>query len=190
MFRKIKVSDIKQVAKLHREELSGFLSELGRDFLEKFYKVSLIIPEIFTIVIEEKKQILGFTSGAVRLRGLYKKIFMKDPLGFIFSLLSYSITHPGKIVKLTKTMVYPGFESDIPELLTIVIDKNQRNRGLGRKLFLAAVKEFKKRGIDDFRVSVYKRLPANEFYKKIGLKLEKQFDFMGEKMNYYRYKEG
>ncbi len=187
MLRKLEAHDIREVVKIHKTELAGFLSQLGEDFLEKFYKASLKIPEVFTIVIEEKKQILGFVSGTTKLKGLYKKIFFRNPFGFIYSLLIYFITHPKGIVKLTKTMVYPGFESDIPELLTIVVAKDQRNKGLGKKLFLAAVCEFRKRGVGKFRISVYERLPANKFYKAIGCKKEKEFDFMGEKMNYYKY---
>ena len=190
MPRKMEFRDIDQVAKLHRSELPGFLSELGEGFLKRFYKASLILPEMFTIVLVKNGQILGFVSCATRLEGLYKKIFAKDPFGFISALLSYSITHPEGIVRMMKTMVYPGFYGDIPELLTIVVAKSQRNRGLGGKLFLCAFREFGKRGIKSFRVSVYGKLSANSFYKKIGCSFEKQFDFMGEKMNYYRYGNG
>lgn len=190
MLRKMEFHDIDQVARMHREELPGFLSELGEGFLKRFYKASLFLPEIFTIVLVKNGQFLGFVSCATRLGGLYKKIFAKDPFGFASVLLSYSVTHPEGIVRLIKTMVYPGFYGDVPELLTIVVAKSQRNRGFGEKLFLGAFREFGRRGVKSFRVSVYGKLPANGFYKKIGCRFEKQFDFVGEKMNYYRYGDG
>ncbi len=187
MILKLKTEDIPQVVKLHRGELRGFLSELGEGFLTKFYEVSLGIPEMFTLVEKDNEQILGFSSGATRVRGLYKKVISSDYISFIRLLLSNLFTHPQNIVKMAKSLAYPGFADDIPELLTIVIYKSYQKRGIGRKLFLQTSKEFQKRGFKKFRVSVYDKLPANEFYKKMGCKLEKSFEFLGEKMNYYVY---
>lgn len=185
--KRLEIHDIDQVARLHSEELPGFLSELGEGFLKKFYKSSLSIPEMFTIVEAQNGQVLGFVTGAVRTKSLNKKIIFKDMAGFGISLLRYFITHPSGIFRIFKIFTYPGFSDDGPEILTIAVAKKWQGKGIGRKLFQEIAREFQKKGIRSFRISVYERLPANEFYKKIGLRLEKQFDFMGKKMNYYRY---
>ena len=159
---------IDQVVKIHRQELSGFLSNLGENFLEKFYRQSLYIPELFTFAIKENEQVLGFMMAATATKSLYKKIIFTDILGFGIIFLKYLITHLNKIPKILQTMAYPGFSYDIPELLTIAIAKRQQGKGLGRKLFIKTVEEFRKRGVKNFKISTYARLSANEFYKKMG----------------------
>jgi len=186
MIRKLQITDITQVVKLHKNELSGFLSELGIPFLKKFYKVSLDIPEMFTYVEENNGHILGFTSGISRTKGLYKKIIFKNIFYLIVPLLSYFIVHPLKVIKMLKILSYPAFSEDIPELLTLVVKKEEQNRGIGRKLFQAVSEEFEKRRIKEFYVSAYERLLANGFYRKIGCRLDRSFNFLGEKMNYYK----
>lgn len=187
MIRSLEKKDIGTVAALHRKELGGFLSQLGDRFLRTFYKNSLNIPEMFTFVEIKDEHICGFVTGVTGMKGLYKKIISKDILMFGVSLLSYLITHPAKITETMQTLRYPGFEDESPELLTIVIEKSQRGRGLGKKLFSKTADEFKKRGIKKFRISVYDDLPANGFYKKIGCTKVLAFEFLGRKMNYYSF---
>lgn len=187
MIRKLNYEDIDNVAKIHGGELEGFLSQLGEGFLKKFYKASLNIPELFTLVEYSEGKILGFVSATTSTDGLYKKIIFTDILGFTISLLSYFIVHPGKALVMMKIFSYPGFGKDNAELLTIAVDKKFQKIGFGKNLFEAAAGEYKKRGINRFRISVYERLGANKFYIKIGCKKERSFEFLGEKMNYYSY---
>lgn len=188
MIRPFELKDIKQVVRLHRAELPGFLSELGIPFLEKFYTHSLSIPEVFTIVEKEDEEILGFATGVVSAGGLYKKIISRDILGFGMLFLRFFIVHPDKLRKTFKTLAYPGFKQHIPELLTIAVAKKHQQRGVGRRLFQKVADEFEKRGMSGFEVSVYERLPAVGFYQKIGCKFVRSFDFLGEKMRYYKYR--
>ncbi len=187
MIKNLTTIDIPQVAHLHKQELSGFLPELGEEFLVRFYQAVLSTPEMFTLVEKENEQILGFVSGIESAKGLYKKVIFKNPIGFGTLFLSYFITHPTKIVKMIKILTYPGFRDDSPELLTIAVIGRTQRKGIGTKLFKSCVIEFEKRGIKTFKISVYDRLTANEFYKKIGCKFENSFEFLEEKMNYYSY---
>lgn len=187
MICKLELADISQVVKIHRQELSGFLSELGEEFLKKFYKASLNIPEIFTFVEKKNEQVLGFVSGVTSPKGLYKKIFFKDIFPFTQMILGIFITHPLKIVKMAKILTYPGFSSGSPELITIAVEKKHQRRGIGKKLFLKTAQEFEKRKIKKFHIGVYSRLPANAFYRKTGCRFCYTFNFLGEKMNYYAY---
>lgn len=187
MIREMVHVDVVQVVRLHKQEIPGFLPELGEEFLKKFYKVSLSIPEIFTYVAKEDEQILGFVSAITSTKGFHKKIIFKDIAGFAIIFLRYFITHPEKIVKILRILSYPGFFDNSPELLTIAIAKKYQRRGIGSKLFKKTAAEFKKRGFKKFKVSVYDKLPVNQFYKKVGCQFEKSFIFLGEKMNYYSY---
>lgn len=188
MIEPLAFKDINQVVRIHKQELPGFLSELGEDFLEKYYRASFSIPELFTLVVKENEQVLGFVTGTSTTKGLYRRIIFTDILGFIFIFMNYFITHPQKIIKAMHIFAYPGFAADGPELLTIAIAKRQQRRGFGRKLFDQAVNEFQKRGVKNFKISAYARLPANGFYQKMGCRRQSTFMFLGERMNYYAYK--
>ncbi|MCL4339413.1 GNAT family N-acetyltransferase [Patescibacteria group bacterium] len=188
MIRKMYKKDAIRVAGIHQRELSGFLPELGIEFLQAFYETSLNIPEMFTYIHLQNEQISGFVSGINTVNGLNKRLISRNPKAFILPLLRFFLTHPMRTVKLVKTFSYPGFTGDIPELLSIAVDGRWQRRGIGKKLFFTTVDEFKKRGIKKFRISVYDRLSANEFYRKIGCRFETSFTFLGEKMNYYLYK--
>lgn len=185
---KVTADDISQIAAIHKQELLGFLPELGKQFLEKFYSISLTIDEIFLFVVKENGQIVGFVSGISNPKGLYKKIIRKDMVGFSWIFLKYFLKHPTNIIKLVKILLYPGFSESTPELLSIAVSRQHQMKGIGRKLFTQTVDEFKSRGFDEFKISVYERLAANGFYKKIGCQKIQTFPFLGESMNYYMYK--
>lgn len=187
MISNLTVKDVGQLVRLYRQELPGFLSDLGDDFLKKFYHASLSIPEMNTIVEKENEQIIGFATFATSIKGLYIRIVSKDILGFAWIFLRYFITHIDNIIKVLQAFTYPGFSEDIPELLTIVVDKNHQGKGIGRKLFCSVGREISKKGFRKFKISTYERLPANGFYKKMGCKFDRSFEFLGEKMNYYVY---
>lgn len=187
MIKNLTVDDIPQVVKIHKRELPGFLSELGEGFLRKFYEVSLHIPEMFTLIDTEDEQVLGLVSGINSAKGFYMKVISRDIISFVWLFLGNFITHPGNIVKSVKSLTYPGFADDSPEIITIAVKKGYQGKGIGRKLFQESAKEFQKREFKKFRVSTYDKLPANGFYKKMGCSFEKSFEFLGEKMNYYKY---
>src|SRR3989344_1850103 len=182
MIRKLSEFDIQQVAKLHKEELSGFLPELGKEFLNLFYETSTEMPEMFTFVYEEKGSVLGFVSGVTDARGLNKKILLRRPVQFGYILLKYLITHPHKTGIFFRILTYPGFSKGGAELLSVAVAEDFRMRGIGRKLFLKTAEEFKRRSINKFKISVYDRLVANKFYLKMGCSLVTSFDFLGERM--------
>lgn len=142
---------------------------------------------MFTYVEKKNEQVLGFVTGTTSANGLFKKIIYRDVLWFGLLFLRYIFTHPWNIFKMIRTLTYPGFSEHDPELLTIAVSGKSQKKGIGKKLFMETAGEFRKRKIRLFRISVYDRLPANGFYKKIGCKFDSSFDFLGEKMNYYKY---
>jgi ribosomal protein S18 acetylase RimI-like enzyme len=187
MIVNLQKSDISEVVRIHMEELPGFLTKLGKGFLNKYYIYSLNIPEIFTIVEKQNGEIAGFATGSTSISNLNRKIIFKDFFGFGYEVLKYVFTHISETGKIVQAFTYPGFNKDVPELLTIAIGKKYQRKGIGRKLFRVIAETFNKREKTKFLVSVYDRLPANGFYLKMGCRKHKSFDFLGEKMNYYEY---
>lgn len=185
MIRELKVDDINQVVQIHLSQLPGFLSLLGKEFLTRYYQASLNTLEMFTLVEISDKQIQGFASGAVRMKGLILKIISQDIIGFISLFLNIFFTHPFLLLGTVKTSAYPGFSQDVPELLTIAVIEKYQKRGIGKKLFQAIKKEFHNRGVKYFQVSLYQRLPAAKFYEKMGCRKTGTFTFQSEFMSYY-----
>ncbi|OIO14733.1 hypothetical protein COV53_03450 [Candidatus Gottesmanbacteria bacterium CG11_big_fil_rev_8_21_14_0_20_37_11] len=189
MVTKLTSQDLKAVSAIHQAELPGILSEFGTEFLEKFYRESLHIPELFTFIEKEDEQVIGLITGTTSLDGLYFKVVKRDILGFFSLIMKHLITHPASIFKIIRILTYPGFSNKDSELLTIAVSRRYQKRGIGRKLFASAVKEFKKRKIIHFKIGVYERLKANGFYRKIGCRKLHTFNFLGEQMNYYVYRQ-
>lgn len=180
--------DVLQVAQIHEKELAGFVSQFKHRFLSHFYENTLEVPDMFTFVLAVKGRTVGFVSGTTRVKGMLLAVISKDPLWYILFFMRYFITHPDKIITAIQTLLYPGFSSDEPELLSFAVDKDHRGMGFGKELFRVCAKEFSKRGYRSFLISAYDRLPANGFYTRMGCELIRSFPFHGERMNYYRYR--
>ena len=186
MIRLMKTEDTGDVAKIHAAEIPGFLPELGTDFLTLFYLSFLKIPGIIAFVSAEKGRINGYVAGIEKVKDLNRKIISADPWRFVLSILPPILLKPLRIIKLLKLLAYPGFSHKGPELLSLAVAGKFQKRGIGSILFKRLVKEFKERKIHQFRISAYDKLPANDFYEKMGCRLTDTFYFMGERMNYYR----
>lgn len=188
MIKTLVKEDIPQVIFIHRQELKGLFSELGSSFLQEFYKSSLQVKEILTLVEKNNKEVVGFITMVSETRGLYFKILRANFLGVLLSLLGILFTHPFLLITLVKSISYTGFSVGGGEILTLCVEKSYQGKSIGRGLFLSAIQHFRKKDLPSFRISTYdKDSGANKFYIKMGCRLEKQFDFRGERMNYYIY---
>ena len=87
-------SDILSVSSLHKKELPGFLSKLGEYFLTEFYKTSLGIPSVFTLVYKKDGEIAGFATGVETSRGLLGTFFRENPMGMGSALCFAVLTSP------------------------------------------------------------------------------------------------
>jgi ribosomal protein S18 acetylase RimI-like enzyme len=188
MIRLLTQKDIPQVSKIHSQELHGFLPQLGTDFLEKFYGISLKVPSLFTYVEEKNGKIRGFVMGAESTKGLFLRIILKDVWGFSLLFSRFLVLHVFSFFKLIATLAYPGFSQDGPELLSIAVSNKYQGQGIGKVLFKKIEKEFQLRGFSEFKISVYDRLPSAGFYKKMGCRHTVRFSFLGENMSYFSFK--
>ncbi|HDY69138.1 MAG TPA: GNAT family N-acetyltransferase [Candidatus Scalindua sp.] len=189
---KAKVIDIDHVASLHREYINtGFLSSLGSPFLKLIYQSMVNSNNAFCIVAIEKKNIIGFVSGAIDIGGFYKDFlrrnFIKASTILLPKILNFQFAK-----KIIETLLYPARkEQNLPEaeLLSIVVDKNYRGKGIARKLFEKLEEEFKTRSVNRFKVIVGSKLiSARRFYEKMGGILHSEVEVhKGEKSNIYIY---
>lgn len=193
MIRKSEISDSKAIALLHKECIpTGFLSSLDTKYLSLMYKI--IIEERFCFVAEQDNKIIGFISGTIDSKALYKKIMSKNLLKlmplFIKKIFSYTF-----IKKSISSFLIPfktgkgekNKEEVLPELLSIVISKDIQSKGIGTKLLFELESELKQKGFKKYKVIAGDNLvSANKFYLKNGFILSEQIELhKGQVSNIY-----
>lgn len=192
MFRvsKIDPSLLDEVASLHKNLLSGFLSGLGVSFLRELYRALVLLEPDVQIVVLLDGKVIGFVSGTVNSKTLFRRVLLANPLGILKELIGAVVKRPYLLKKLFRVFSYPGFteqEMIKAELLSIAVDERFRGQRMGKILVDALSREFVKEGISSFKVSVWKDLPANGFYKKMGFRFLKAEKFIDGEMNFYEF---
>ena len=180
----------RQVADLHIEGIhTGFLSSLGTGFLKQIYKALPGCRSGFGYVWEDPDgSVVGFVACAESTGRLYKQSLRRRGVLMMLPLLRFMFRW-SVIKRLWQTLRYPAdVGNDVPEaeLLSIAVDASARARGVGKRLMAAAVEEFRRRGIERFKVAVWAgNETANAFYQRRGFTLALQREHHGLPMNIY-----
>jgi len=183
----MRAEDAARVAQIHFQEITGFLPSLGADFLRKFYLNSLKVPGFIAFVAIDEGRVFAFITACRVSKNFSRLAVSQDPSGFFFSLITVLLKNPLKIINLVRLLSYRGFARKGAELISLAVDKKYRRRGTGRSLFKRLVKELRQSNINSFHISVYDGMKANSFYRKMNCRLSDSFNFLGKKMNDYRY---
>ena len=193
LIRKAEILDLKVIAELHKKGIpTGFLSSLDSKYLSLMYKI--IIEEGFCTVAIKDDKVIGFISGTIDAKVLYKKIVRKNlfnliPL-FIKKIFSVSFIKRGFNSFLIPFKTGKGMndkEEVLPELLSIVISKEIQAKGIGTELLLNLESELKQKGFAKYKVIAGDNLvSANKFYLKNGFILSEQIELhTGQISNIY-----
>ncbi len=169
---KAKDPHFEKIAFLHREYIkTGFLSSLGLPFLTLMYHTMGNSNNAFCVVAKDNNKIIGFSSGTISVGTFYKDFLKRNFIRASMILLPkfFNVRFPKKMFE---TLFYPAMkEQSLPrsELLSIVVDKNYRGRGIAQELFRKLEEEFRSRNIKEFKVVVGSKLiTACKFYEKMG----------------------
>jgi len=188
--REITVQDAPMVAALHIKGIkTGFISSLGIDFVTALYEAIAKNKSSFGFVAEENDKVLGFIAFTTNLNKLYKSVITKSGIKFALLLVG-KIFSLKTIKKVFETLFYPNRikKLDLPsaELLSIVIDKEQREKGLATGLVQKGLAKCARRGIEKVKVLVAAdNQSANKLYKKYGFELVAQIENHGILSNIY-----
>jgi ribosomal protein S18 acetylase RimI-like enzyme len=192
--RKLQLLECSKVAKLHLEAFpSFFLTSFGNSFLKTFYTSMLKHPDGIYIGLFDKQNIVAFAVGASKKRGFYTAILKKNGLILILKSLPFLLKSPNKLVRLLKALKTKDTNDDkildSATLLSICVSPKYRDKGIGNEI-LKAFEEIAfqtSKGIS-LTTDAINNDYVNNYYKKNGYSLLKQFEQGTRKMNLY-YKE-
>lgn len=176
----------KEVAKLHKLNIPGFLSTLGIPFLTLLYRKMAEDPTSFVLVANSKDGIEGFVSASINVKKFYKSFlassFSQVTVTLILQFMNLSVWR-----KIFETLRYPLKDNDLPhaELLSMAVIEEARGREVAIRLFEALKKEMREKKVKKFKVTVGSdNVRANKFYEKVGFKFLTQIEVhAGEKSN-------
>lgn len=179
---------IDAVARLHREAIpAAFTSFLGESFLKVFYRTLIESRYCFGFsAVDENDNVLGYITGASRLSKFSREFLMRNfltvPFLILPKLLSWKII---KSVFQSMFMSKQDRKKDLPEaeIVSVAVTTEARGMGIGKCLMNAALAEFVRQSVQQVKVMVGDKLPANEYYLKSGFKWVEHLEFGSKKGN-------
>jgi GNAT superfamily N-acetyltransferase len=180
---------LREAAILHIDGLSyrSFITLFGVKFITEIYKDALRNNIAFFVFALDNNKVFGYVMGCTDTQQLFKSVFKKFPK-YIGIMLPKIIMSPRLIIKLFETLFYVDKENTAvnSELVVIVTNANYRSKGIGAGLVNNLDKEFLKRGINQYKVTVHDEMVrSNKFYINLGMKLSTSFKMYGVKFNLY-----
>lgn len=162
-----------EIAKIHAESLSNdFLPSLGISFLSELYESILKLDLGFGFAAYDKEKVAGFILGTTDMQKMFKNVFLKRAIPLGLKALPAIIKKPAKILNIIETFTYSDKESKTDtksELIVIAVTEKYRNQNIGTKLCLILDKEFAKRRVNSYKVTVNSNnSAAQRFYFRQG----------------------
>ena len=183
-YRKSKVSDSNQIAKIHLKSFPNFfLTTLGYSFLKTYYTSCAKSKEAISIcaINNETKKILGFAVGCLNSKGFNKKLIYSNLGAYFYQTLILLFTKPVALIRLFKNLGKGNIESDkgnYAELLSIGVSPDQNGLGIGQHLLAKFENQVREKGINTITLTT--DADSNDsvlrFYKKSGYKV--YYDFI------------
>lgn len=175
-------SDFKFLADIHIKAFDDFfLTSLGVNFLQAYYKASLKSKEsIAFCATNQEGKIIGFSSGCTLAAGFHKRLVFANFFLFLFQGIILLFTKPKAILRLARNLDKNENETDdgkYAELLSIGVLPSSKGLGVGKALIKAFEEEAQKRGCK--KISLTTDYTGNQdvlsFYKNTGYEVFYEF---------------
>lgn len=165
--------DPDRLAQLHAERIrDGFLTGLGRGFLERLYRRIIRADGSFAFVATDTEpgRAVGFAAAARDVGALYRDFALHDGLSVSRYVLPFAIRSWRHVLE---TLRYPASAGvgDLPkaEILAVAVDESAAGRGVGQLVVDAATHELAARGIGAVKVVAGSdNAAALRLYEKCG----------------------
>ena len=175
-YRKSKVSDSNQIAKIHLKSFPNFfLTTLGYSFLKTYYTSCAKSKEAISIcaIDQDDKKLLGFAVGCFNSSGFNKRLIFSNLFEYSYIALLLLITKPIALIRLYKNLAKNNNKDDkgnYSELLSIGVSPDQNGFGIGQGLLVKFENQVREKGINTITLTT--DADSNDsvlrFYKKSG----------------------
>ena len=119
------------------------------------------------------------------------KLLLHHPFKFIIVLIPI-LFNIKKLIKvfnlLNHISSYSRSKYPKEELLTICVNSNYNNQGIGKDLYKELINYFRSKSVSKFTVIVGKSLEANSFYLRQGAKLVGEIKHIQQIIQMYMFK--
>jgi GNAT superfamily N-acetyltransferase len=158
----------REVGKLHHRYVPSLLTDLGERACVTFYETALKSDNNFGLVYVENSKVLGFNFGTTDNSRLFKHPRI------LFGIGISALKKPLIIKKLLYRLIHK-FPTG-PEPSYNAVDLKLRGKGIGKKLQMAQLESFKKRGITQVIGWIEEDNKANlALQQKLGAKIVDEF---------------
>jgi ribosomal protein S18 acetylase RimI-like enzyme len=116
---------------------------------------------------------VGFVTGVPSVRSFYRRFFVRYGVRAAVAAAPRALKR-GALRRVRETASYPRGMSGLPEaeLLSIVVDGEDRRSGVATDLVARLFTDLSGRGVDEVKVVVSAgNLAANRFYERVGFRL-------------------
>jgi ribosomal protein S18 acetylase RimI-like enzyme len=175
MIARLGKEHVREVARLHRTNLTGLLTRLGIPAITAFYAGCVRTSLAIGFVYLERGLVRGFVLGSLRPADLKQEALRKNPFDTLAGICLGIIRRPSSLVFLLKSFRGPdegAYDDDAPELTYVAVSSDNRGSGIGRQLVDAFTNEMRKSGLGAYELSVDDdNSAAISFYEGLGFVL-------------------
>jgi ribosomal protein S18 acetylase RimI-like enzyme len=183
-YRKSKVADSNQIAKIHLKSFPNFfLTTLGYSFLKTYYRSCAKSKEAISIcaINQDDKKLLGFAVGCLNSEGFNKRLIFSNSLEYSYRAILLLFTKPIALIRLFKNLAKNSDKDDkgnYAELLSIGVSPDQNGFGIGQNLLTKFENKVREKGVNTITLTTDADSNYNvlKFYKKSGYKV--YYDFV------------
>lgn len=185
--------DCKEAAALRFEnEEWGFLPSMGMKFYTELLKATCDSKWGFGIVCKDNNETTaGFVCACIDINKYYREVIIKRGIILVFLAFLKLLRYPRLIIGSFQHLNNHtrGFYNDVKaEWLIMVVKRNYRGQGIGKKLTSSLISEYRKRGVKKFNSTVRTdNMISCHIHEKVGFQFIGRFESHDEKMNRYRY---
>lgn len=192
-FRPLKKADCREAAAIRLETKEwGFLPAMGEAFYTELLLATCESKYGFGIICEDQKEkIVGFVCASTNLQKYHLEIILRRGILLIFRAFISLSRQPRLVSGLIQYLSYPHkmpYKHINAEWLTMVVRKEYRDKGIGKKITSSLINEYRRRGVKQFKSTV----PSNNriscaIHKSFGFRFLGTFGLHGDYINIYVY---
>jgi ribosomal protein S18 acetylase RimI-like enzyme len=185
-------SHLNAACEIHIHALRGdFLPSLGYSFLKTLYEGILGLGLGFGFVAVEQDGTVGFVLASLDSSGLFRRLILKRGPALAIRTALAVLRSPRLAPRVIETFLYPARGGQVPykaELIALAVQEASRSQGIGEALLHRLHEEFRRLGVDGYKVTVYgSNAGANRFYRRMGGQYAHSFVLYGREWNLYTY---